>query len=161
MSPRRMTASFHLAQFHKAMASDNSITPFSTQLFNAGITYLHPKCIKSELSSYLPFSFQQFHSISKFKMPVPPNTAIILIDPYNDFLHPDGKLNGLLKDSIKETDTITHLKELVATAREKNLSIFYGLHQQMKPGFIAGWKHATLLQQSQFQNNAFAEYVEI
>lgn len=77
-------------------------------------------------------------------MPVPPNTAIILIDPYNDFLHPKGKLTALLADSIKDTDTITHLLSVVATAREKNIPIFYGLHQQMKPGFLAGWSEFTI-----------------
>jgi len=72
-------------------------------------------------------------------MPVPPNTAIILIDPYNDFLHPNGKLTARLAESIKDTDTITHLLNLVATARENHIPIFYGLHQQIKPGFLAGW----------------------
>jgi len=90
-------------------------------------------------------------------MPPPPNTAIIIIDPYNDFLHPEGKLNGLLADSLKAKDTITHLKELVAAARKHNIAIFYGLHQQAKPGFLQGWKHATPLQQSQKDNNAFVE----
>jgi nicotinamidase-related amidase len=73
---------------------------------------------------------------------MPSNTAII-IDPYNDFLHPRGKLNGLLADSLKETDTITHLKELVTSARLHKIPIYYGLHQQCKAGFIAGWNHAT------------------
>jgi nicotinamidase-related amidase len=90
-------------------------------------------------------------------MSPPPNTAIIIIDPYNDFLHPEGKLNGLLSESMKVKDTITHLKELVAAARKHNLSIFYGLHQQMKPGFIMGWKHATPMQHSQKEHDAFAE----
>ncbi|KAH8795472.1 Isochorismatase-like protein [Hyaloscypha finlandica] len=78
---------------------------------------------------------------------MPSNTAII-IDPYNDFLHPRGKLNGLLADSLKETDTITHLKELVTAARLHKIPIYYGLHQQCKAGFIAGWNHATPLQKA-------------
>jgi len=84
-------------------------------------------------------------------------TAIVIMDPYNDFLHPKGKLNGLLAESMKETDTILHLKELVAAARVHKIPIYYGLHQQLKPGFLAGWKHATPLQQSQVQGKAFEE----
>ncbi|KAH8787483.1 Isochorismatase-like protein [Hyaloscypha sp. PMI_1271] len=87
---------------------------------------------------------------------MPSNTAII-IDPYNDFLHPRGKLNGLLADSLKETDTITHLKELVTAARLHKIPIYYGLHQQCKAGFIAGSNHATPLQKSQKENVAFQE----
>jgi nicotinamidase-related amidase len=88
---------------------------------------------------------------------MPSNTAIIIVDPYNDFLHPRGKLNGILADSLKETDTITHLKELVTSARLHKIPIYYGLHQQCKAGFIAGWNHATPLQKSQKENLAFQE----
>jgi nicotinamidase-related amidase len=84
-------------------------------------------------------------------------TAVVIIDPYNDFLHPDGKLNGLVAASIKETDTVAHLKELVVAARANNIPIYYGLHQQVKPGFLAGWKHPTEMQKSQNQNKAFEE----
>ena len=88
---------------------------------------------------------------------MPENTALIIIDPYNDFLHPEGKLNALLADSLKQTDTINHLQEIVAAARAHKIPIYYGLHQQMKPGFIAGWNHATPLQKSQKQSTAFEE----
>lgn len=88
---------------------------------------------------------------------MPGNTAVVIIDPYNDFLHPKGKLNGLVADSLKETDTIKHLQELVAAARAHKIPIYYGLHQQTKPGFIAGWNHATAVQKSQRQHVAFEE----
>jgi nicotinamidase-related amidase len=72
-------------------------------------------------------------------MAPPLNTAIILIDPYNDFLHPSGKLTGLLADSLAHNDAIKHLQTLVKYAHENKIPIFYGLHQQVKPGFLAGW----------------------
>jgi nicotinamidase-related amidase len=84
-------------------------------------------------------------------------TAVILIDPYNDFLHPEGKLNELLADSLKESDTIAHLQEMVKVARSHKLPIFYGLHQQVKPGFISGWTHPTSMQASQKASFAFQE----
>jgi len=79
------------------------------------------------------------------------------MDPYNDFLHPKGKLNGLLAENMKEKDTIKHLKELVTAARANRIPIYYGLHQQCKPGFLAGWKHATPLQIGQHTGKAFEE----
>jgi nicotinamidase-related amidase len=85
------------------------------------------------------------------------NTAILIIDPYNDFLHPKGKLNHLLKESLAEKNSIANLKILVTTARKYKIPIYYGLHQQHKAGFIAGWKHATPMQQSQSQTLAFEE----
>lgn len=71
------------------------------------------------------------------------NTAIILIDPYNDFLHSDGKVNSLVAESLKETDTITHIKEAVSAARAHKLPIYYGLHHQYQAGDFDGWLHMT------------------
>lgn len=77
-------------------------------------------------------------------MPVPPSTALLLIDPYNDFVHPDGKLSPLVQASAKAVDTATHLKKLVDAARAAKIPIYYGLHQQYKEGFYEGWKHMTV-----------------
>lgn len=85
------------------------------------------------------------------------NTAIVIIDPYNDFLHPQGKLNGLLAESLAHKNTITNLQTLVKAARVHNIPIYYGLHQQHKAGFLAGWKHASKLQLSQQNSMAFQE----
>ncbi|KUJ16288.1 Isochorismatase hydrolase [Mollisia scopiformis] len=84
-------------------------------------------------------------------------TAVILIDPYNDFLHPSGKLNGLVSTSMQKTNTLTHIKELVDTARGHKIPIYYGLHQQVGANFIMGWNHATPMQKSQRDNKGFEE----
>ena len=68
------------------------------------------------------------------------DTAILLIDPYNDFLHPDGKLTARLADSLAATNTISHLQALVEAAREKKIPIFYGLHQQTHAHSYEGWQ---------------------
>jgi nicotinamidase-related amidase len=85
------------------------------------------------------------------------NTAIVLMDPYNDFLHPNGILYGLVSESLKEKNTIAHLQELVSVARLYKIPLYYGLHQQHKAGFIAGWKHASVSQLGQARTHAFAE----
>jgi nicotinamidase-related amidase len=85
------------------------------------------------------------------------NTAIVLIDPYNDFLHPEGKLYSALAASLQEADTIRHINELLTAARAHKIPVYYGLHQQYKPGFFDGWKHMKTLQQSQKDNKVFEE----
>lgn len=85
------------------------------------------------------------------------NTAIVIIDPYNDFLHPKGKVNTLIAESLAHKNTIANLQTLVKAARAHNIPIFYGLHQQHKAGFLVGWKHATKMQLSQKESTAFAE----
>ncbi|KAF9639967.1 isochorismatase hydrolase [Lasiodiplodia theobromae] len=70
-----------------------------------------------------------------------PNTAIVLVDPYNDFLHPDGKFYSRVSESLTATDTVTHMKELVSAARKANLPIYYVLHKTWKEGNYQGWRH--------------------
>jgi len=65
------------------------------------------------------------------------DTALLLIDPYNDFLHAEkGKLYPRLAESLRDSDTITHLFEAVQAARsaETPIPIFYCLHQQTNAG---------------------------
>lgn len=70
-----------------------------------------------------------------------PKIAIVLVDPLNDFLHPDGKLNGLVKESIEKTGMIANLQRLVETARKASIPIFYALHQGYREGMHDGWQH--------------------
>ena len=72
------------------------------------------------------------------------DTAVILIDPYNDFLHPDGKSAGALQANLVAGDTVAHLKQLVTTARAAKIPIYYGLHQQYEEGHYDGWNHMSL-----------------
>jgi nicotinamidase-related amidase len=85
-----------------------------------------------------------------------PNTAVILIDPYNDFLHPSGKLNPLVATSKPKTPSPTSKTSSPPPALTTCPSN-YGLHQQTRPGSPAGWNHATPLQKSQKESVAFEE----
>jgi nicotinamidase-related amidase len=71
------------------------------------------------------------------------NTAVLLIDPYNDYIHPDGKVYELCKDSLEATETITHMKALVKAARANGIPIFYCLHQPWKTGNFDAWNRMT------------------
>ena len=75
----------------------------------------------------------QFHS-----------TAIVLVDPYNDFLHHQGKLYPVVEESLVATNTISHLKTLVSFARELKKPILYALHKTWKEGNYRGWSHLTV-----------------
>ncbi|CAI7658834.1 unnamed protein product [Penicillium pancosmium] len=84
-------------------------------------------------------------------------TAVVLIDPLNDFLHPDGKLYPLIKASLESSNSLEHMKELVAGARDAHIPIFYGLHQITKEGTYSGWNHMNASQVRIKQNAAFSE----
>lgn len=85
------------------------------------------------------------------------NTAIILIDIYNDFIHPEGKMYGALEASLVERETVKHIHELVAAARQNRIPIYYGLHQQYTPTAFDGWSHMQAVHTSQKESKGFEE----
>lgn len=84
-------------------------------------------------------------------------TAVLLIDPYNDFIHPSGKLYPLLEESLKASDTVTHIFALLAAARTHKIPVYYGLHQPYKPTSFHGWKHKKTVHTSQEEGKVFEE----
>lgn len=69
------------------------------------------------------------------------NSALVLIDPLNDFLHPNGKLYPRMESSLSHSSALQHIQELVAAARRAKIPVFYGLHQHTKAETYEGWKH--------------------
>ena len=69
------------------------------------------------------------------------NTAVLLVDPLNDFLHPEGKSFSMLKESLDASDTVKNMIKVVETARKAGIPIYYGLHQPTGNGAYNGWNH--------------------
>lgn len=67
--------------------------------------------------------------------------AVILIDLYNDFLHPDGKATPALAPSLDKSKTIEHISQVLNTAREVQIPVYYSFHQQYRPGKFDGFQH--------------------
>lgn len=84
-------------------------------------------------------------------------TALILIDVYNDFLHPKGKLTAGLAESLKDSNTTNNLTQVLQNARSKGMPIYYSLHQQYHDGKYAGSQHWNAMLQSIEKNRAFEE----
>ncbi|MFE5140609.1 isochorismatase family cysteine hydrolase [Streptomyces fagopyri] len=59
-------------------------------------------------------------------------TALVLIDPLNDFLAEDGKLSGQIGPMLERTDLRAQLIRLAEAARRAGVTVFYaphGLHE--------------------------------
>lgn len=70
-------------------------------------------------------------------------TALLLLDPYNDFLSEGGKLNGLAKLVVDAVDMLNNLRRLIAAARSAGIRVFYVPHRRALSTDFAGWKHPT------------------
>ena len=84
-------------------------------------------------------------------------TALILIDVYNDFLHPEGKATGALAESMADSHTIQHLQAALESARSANIPVYYSLHQQYHDGKYTGFEHWNAMLESVKASRSFEE----
>jgi nicotinamidase-related amidase len=61
-------------------------------------------------------------------------TAILLVDPYNDFLGEGGKLWPRVKAVAEEVELLDHLREVVSAGRANGLKIIFVPHNRWEPG---------------------------
>jgi len=61
-------------------------------------------------------------------------TALIVIDPFNDFLSKGGFAWPLVKKSVKEVGTIEHLESLLKVCRENGVQVVYSPHHHYREG---------------------------
>jgi nicotinamidase-related amidase len=84
-------------------------------------------------------------------------TALLLVDPYNDFLSEGGKLFGGVKDMLAEQDTIVHLKQILAAARAARIQVLVVPHHRAAPGDHRHWQHPTPMQRQTHAMQAFGK----
>lgn len=66
-------------------------------------------------------------------------TALVLVDPYNDFLAEDGKIYPRLRDVAESVGLHQHLRELLAAARAAGIQVVIAPHRRWRPGDFEGW----------------------
>lgn len=55
-------------------------------------------------------------------------TALVITDPQNDFLSPDGVAGGVVGPSVIANDTVANLDSLFATAKATDMPVFVSPH---------------------------------
>lgn len=66
-------------------------------------------------------------------------TAIVITDPQNDFLSPNGVTWGVVGKSVTENNTVENLERLFKVAQEKNVKVFISPHYYYPHDHE--WKH--------------------
>jgi nicotinamidase-related amidase len=66
------------------------------------------------------------------------STAMVIIDPQNDFLSPDGVTWGVIGESVTENNTVDNIERLFQTAKEVGLPVFVSPHYYYPSDH--GWK---------------------
>ncbi len=56
------------------------------------------------------------------------NTALVITDPQNDFLSPDGVAWGVVGESVAENNTVANIGALLQSAKEAGIEVFVSPH---------------------------------
>lgn len=59
-------------------------------------------------------------------------TAIVITDPQNDFLSPDGVTWGVVGESVTANNTVANIEKLFKIAADKNIAVFISPHYYYK-----------------------------
>ncbi|WP_426412276.1 isochorismatase family cysteine hydrolase [Bradyrhizobium ganzhouense] len=86
----------------------------------------------------------------------PSTTAILLVDPYNDFLADGGKLWPRVKAIAEETNLLEHLRVVVAAARARGLKIVFVPHHRWTPGDYVSFDNPSPYQLGSAKAQVFA-----
>lgn len=73
-------------------------------------------------------------------------TALLLVDPYNDFLSEGGKLWPAIKETAEACDLLVHLREAMAAVRQADIQVFIVPHHRWCAGDYKSWLHPTPFQ---------------
>ena len=58
----------------------------------------------------------------------PARTALVITDPQNDFLSPDGVTWGVVGESVRENNTVENIERLFKTAKDSGIPVFISPH---------------------------------
>jgi nicotinamidase-related amidase len=87
----------------------------------------------------------------------PSATAILLVDPYNDFLSDGGKLWPRVKTVAEDVRLLDHLHEIISTARTQKITIIFVPHHRWQAGDYVSFDHPSPYQLGSAKAQVFAK----
>ena len=82
-------------------------------------------------------------------------TALLVIDPYNDFISEGGKVWDRLKGVAEANQCVLHMMQVLDAARKANIRVFYALHRRYRPGDYDTWKYIAPIQKAAWSRKTF------
>ena len=84
-------------------------------------------------------------------------TALLVIDPYNDFISQGGKVWDRLKGVADKNGCVLHMLQVLTAARTAGLRVFYALHRRYRPGDYETWKYVAPIQRAAWSRKTFED----
>ncbi|MFJ4989825.1 cysteine hydrolase family protein [Streptomyces sp. NPDC088732] len=86
----------------------------------------------------------------------PDETALLIIDPYNDFLSDGGKLWPAAKEVAEGIGLLDNMRAMLGAARDLGFCVFIVPHHQTTPDDYRTWDHLSPTQQRVVKGQTFA-----
>jgi nicotinamidase-related amidase len=83
------------------------------------------------------------------------DTALLVIDPFNDFISEGGKFWERIKAVAQANGCVPNMVQVLGAARRAGLRIFYAPHHRYRPGDYESWKHVAPIQKAAWSSKAF------
>ena len=80
-------------------------------------------------------------------------TAVVITDPQNDFLSPEGVTWGLVGESVQANGTVEHIEQLLRTAKERGYDVFISPHYYYPTD--RGWQFGGTVEKMMHEINMF------
>ena len=82
-------------------------------------------------------------------------TALLVIDPYNDFISEGGKVWDRLKSVAEANNCVPHMLQVLTASRKAGLRVFYALHHRYRPGDYETWEYVAPIQKAAWSRKTF------
>jgi ureidoacrylate peracid hydrolase len=83
------------------------------------------------------------------------STALLVIDPYNDFISEGGKIWGRIRAVAEANNCVPHMLQILNAARKAKLRVFYAMHHRYRPGDYESWQYIAPVQKAAWRSKAF------
>jgi ureidoacrylate peracid hydrolase len=82
-------------------------------------------------------------------------TALLVIDPYNDFISEGGKIWPRIRAVAESNGCVPNMLKVLNAARQAKLPVFYAMHHRYRPGDYETWKYVAPIQRAAWRNKSF------
>lgn len=84
-------------------------------------------------------------------------TALVVIDPYNDFISEGGKLWNRVKAIVEANNCVPNMLEVLYAARRAEIHVFYAMHHRYRRGDYENWKYLAPIQRAAWSHKTFED----
>jgi ureidoacrylate peracid hydrolase len=81
--------------------------------------------------------------------------ALLVVDPYNDFISEGGKIWPRIKAVAEANNCVARMLEVLNAARRAKLRVFYAMHHRYRPGDYETWKYIAPIQKAAWRHKTF------